>query len=80
MSLVSSFCLLVQPLSVVLTAPSFQNLLTILCGWVFAPRRTVTGMILAAPLSSAAIHISADLRRLRAASAPGALEAPATVT
>jgi putative heme transporter len=39
-----------------------------------------TGMILAAPLTSAAIHISADLRRLRAASAPGAIEAPARVT
>jgi predicted PurR-regulated permease PerM len=39
-----------------------------------------TGMILAAPLTSAAIHISADLRRLRAASAPGAIEAPASVT
>jgi predicted PurR-regulated permease PerM len=38
-----------------------------------------TGMILAAPLTSAAIHISADLRRLRAASAPGAIEAPASV-
>ena len=31
-----------------MTAPSFENLVTILAGWAFAPRRTVTGMLQAA--------------------------------
>jgi hypothetical protein len=48
MYLVNSFCVLLQPLAVVMTAPSFENWLTVLSGWVFAPRRTVTGMIVAA--------------------------------
>src|SRR5262249_52369083 len=38
------------------------------------------GMILAAPLTSPAIHISADLRRLRAASAPISVQLQADVT
>jgi hypothetical protein len=48
MTLVSSFLELVQQLSFVMTAPTFNTFVTILAGWVFAPRRTVTGMILAA--------------------------------
>ena len=48
MTLVPSFVDLLQPLTAVMTAPTFQNLVTILTGWVFAPRRTVTGMIVAA--------------------------------
>ena len=48
MSLVTSFVALLQPLALVMTAPSFDNALTLLTGWVFAPRRTVTGMIAAA--------------------------------
>jgi hypothetical protein len=47
-SLVPSFVELLQPLSCVFTAPTFANFLTVLGGWAFAPRRTVTGMILAA--------------------------------
>jgi DDE superfamily endonuclease len=47
-SLVPSFTNLLQPLSCVMTCPSFDSFLTILTGWVFARRRTVTGMILAA--------------------------------
>ena len=47
-SLVPSFIDLLQPLSFVMTAPSFQSFLTLLCGWVFARRCTVTGMIVAA--------------------------------
>lgn len=31
-----------------MTAPSFENWLIVLSSWVFAPRRTVTGMIVAA--------------------------------
>ncbi len=48
MSLVPSFLALLQPLSCVMTAPSFDSFVTVLTGWVFARRHTVTGMILAA--------------------------------
>ena len=48
MSLVPSFQEVMQPLAVVMTAPSFASFITLLAGWVFARRRTVTGMILAA--------------------------------
>ncbi len=47
MSLVTSFAVLLQPLAVVMTTPSFENLSTLLVGWAFAPRRTITGMLLA---------------------------------
>ena len=48
MSLVPSFLDLLQPLSCVMTCPTFESFLTVLSGWAFARRRTVTGMILAA--------------------------------
>lgn len=48
MTLVTSFVDLLQPLAAVMTAPTFNNMVTILTGWVFAPRRTVTSMIVAA--------------------------------
>jgi hypothetical protein len=48
MSLVTSFVVLLQPLAVVMTDPSFENLVTILAGWTFAPKRTVTAMLQAA--------------------------------
>jgi hypothetical protein len=48
MSLVTSFAVLLQPLALVMTAPSFENFVTILTGWAFAPRRTITGMLQAA--------------------------------
>lgn len=47
-SLVPSFVELLQPLSCLMTTPTFDSFLTVLAGWVFARRRTVTGMILAA--------------------------------
>ena len=47
-SLVPSFLDLLQPLSFAMTCPTFDSFLTVLTGWVFARRRTVTGMILAA--------------------------------
>jgi hypothetical protein len=47
-SLVPSLLDLLQPLSCVMTAPTFDSFLTVLAGWVFARRHTVTGMILAA--------------------------------
>jgi hypothetical protein len=48
MILVSSFVELVQQLSPVMTAPTFESFVTVLIGWVFARRRNVTKMILAA--------------------------------
>ena len=48
MVLVPSFVELLQPLAGVMTAPSFASFVTLLSGWVFARRRTVTGMLLAA--------------------------------
>ncbi len=48
MTLVPSFVDLLQPLSCVMTAPTFGSFLTLLSGWVFARRCTVTAMILAA--------------------------------
>lgn len=48
MSLVPSFLDLLQPLSGVMTTPTFHTFLTVLSGWVFARRHTLTGMILAA--------------------------------
>jgi hypothetical protein len=46
--LVPSFVDLLQPLSCVMTAPTFESFLTVVTGWAFAPRRTVTGIIVAA--------------------------------
>lgn len=48
MELVPSFVELVQQVSCVLTAPTFAGFVIVLAGWVFARRRTVTRMILAA--------------------------------
>ena len=56
MTLVSSFSVLLQELAVVMTAPSFQNFLTIATGWTFANRRTVTGMLLAAGVAGKQHH------------------------
>jgi hypothetical protein len=48
MYLVSSFLVLVEQLSLVMTVPTFDSFVTLVTGWVFARRRTVTGMIQAA--------------------------------
>ncbi len=56
MSLVPSFLDLLQPLSCVMTTPSFDSFLTVITGWVFARRHTVTGMILAADAVGAKHH------------------------
>jgi hypothetical protein len=48
MELVTSFAQLLQPFAPLMTAPTFANFQTIVCGWVFAERRNVTGLILAA--------------------------------
>lgn len=55
-TLVPSFVDLLQPLTCVMTTPTFQSFMTLLCGWVFARRCTVTGMILAAQAQGAKHH------------------------
>ena len=56
MTLVPSFLDIVQPLAAVMTAPSFSNFVTLVTGWVFARRRTVTAMIVAAEAVGAKHH------------------------
>jgi SRSO17 transposase len=53
---VSSFGVILQELAAVMTVPSFQNFLTILTGWIFARRRTVTGMLTAAGVAGKRHH------------------------
>lgn len=48
MELVTSFSVILQSLGFVMTDPSFQSWQTIVTGWVFARRRTITQMIVAA--------------------------------
>jgi hypothetical protein len=64
--LVPGFVLLLQGLSATMTAPSFTSLTTVLTGWVFASRHTVTRMILAAG-DSAEKHFSSYHRLFSAA-------------
>ncbi len=56
MNLVSSFAVLLQELAVVMTEPTFQNFVVLATGWVFAPRRTVTNLLLAAGVSGQRHH------------------------
>jgi DDE superfamily endonuclease len=66
MELVPGFMALVQGLSATMTAPTFASLTTVLTGWAFAGRRTVTRMILAAG-SAADKHWSSYHRLFSAA-------------
>lgn len=66
MELVPGFVLMLQGLSVTMTAPSFSSLTTVLTGWVLASRRTVTQMILAAG-ETAEKHFSSYHRLFSAA-------------
>jgi hypothetical protein len=43
-----SFVTLVQPLTAVMTTPTFDRFVTLLTGWLLARRRTITGMLVAA--------------------------------
>jgi DDE superfamily endonuclease len=64
--LVPGFIALLQGLSVTMTAPTFASLTTILTGWAFASRHTVTRMILAAG-DAAEKHFSSYHRLFSAA-------------
>jgi hypothetical protein len=45
MDVATSFVPLLQVFAAEMTQPTFQNLTTLIAGWVFAPRRTVLGML-----------------------------------
>lgn len=67
MCLVSSFTKLVQSLAGVMTRPTFENFLTMTCGWIFCRRRTVTQMILGADAVDGTHHFSTFHRLFAAA-------------
>jgi DDE superfamily endonuclease len=48
MPLVSSFVVLVQQMGASMTAPTLASLVTMVTGWLYAGRRTITGIIVAA--------------------------------
>jgi hypothetical protein len=56
MTTVTSFAVLLQDLAIAMTAPSFANFETLVTGWLFAKRRTVTGMLLAAGVAGRRHH------------------------
>lgn len=58
MELVPSFLDWLQPLSLAMTTPTFQNFLSLTTGWVMAGRRTVTEMIMAADVVGQKHHSS----------------------
>jgi DDE superfamily endonuclease len=56
MELVPSFLDWLQPLSLAMTTPTFQNFVRLTTGWVLAGRRTVTEMIVAADVVGVKHH------------------------
>ena len=56
MVLVASFLEFVQSLRCTMSAPVFATFVILLTGWIFAPRRTVTGMIVAAGVAGQRHH------------------------
>jgi SRSO17 transposase len=56
LDLVTSFVAFVQELGMVMTAPTFQNFVSVLGGWVFARRRTITGALVAGGLAGKRHH------------------------
>lgn len=56
MALVASFMQFVQPLSWAMRTPVFRCFLIVLTGWLFAPRRTLTGTLVAAGVAGQRHH------------------------
>lgn len=56
MFLDSSFTILLQGLCIGMSAPTSSNFLVLLTGWVFASRRTITNMLLAARVAGERHH------------------------
>jgi hypothetical protein len=58
LNLIPSFLALVQPLGFAMRTPCFRSFVTVLSGWLFASRRTVTGMLVAAGVAGKRHHAS----------------------
>jgi SRSO17 transposase len=58
LNLVPSFLALVQPLGFAMRTPCFRSFVTVLSGWLFASRHTVTGMLVAAGVAGKRHHAS----------------------
>ena len=56
MTLVASFVQFVRPLSWAMRTPVFRSFLIVLTGWLFAPRRTLTGTLIAAGVAGQRHH------------------------
>ena len=56
MHLSSSFVEILLSLGPIMTRPTFDNWASLLAGWLFAPRRTVTGMLIAAGIAGNRHH------------------------
>jgi hypothetical protein len=56
MSLVGSFVEIVQPMSWAMSTAVFNRFLIVLTGWIFAPRRTITGTLVAAGVAGQQHH------------------------
>jgi len=56
MDVVSSFAVMLQEFAVVMTANTLANFSTLVSGWMFAPRRNITSMIVAAGMAGVKHH------------------------
>lgn len=56
MNVVSSFAVMLQEFAVVMTAHTLANFSTLVSGWMFAPRRNITSMIVAAGMAGVKHH------------------------
>jgi hypothetical protein len=56
MYVVSSFAVMLQEFAVVMTANTFSNFCTLVDGWMFAPRRNIASMIVAAGMAGVRHH------------------------
>ena len=56
MDLTISFAMMLQELSFVMTSPTFTSFSQLMTGWVFARRRTLTGIMMAAGLAGKRHH------------------------
>src|ERR1700679_2365769 len=56
MLLVASFVEIVQRLNWAMSTPVFNRFLIVLAGWIFAPRRTITGTLIAAGVAGQQHH------------------------
>jgi len=58
MDVVSSFAVLLQEFAVVMTSHTFSNFSSLVAGWMFAPRRNITSMIVASGMVGVKHHSS----------------------